>query len=54
MSEINIMHSYSQLKSKYTGRIADKACGSKSKKILKSKKNKHTLYFNNHSQIFSL
>ena len=30
-SEINIMHQYSQLKSKYTGKIADKACGSKSR-----------------------
>ena len=31
LSEINIMHQYSQLKGKYTGKIVDKACGSKSR-----------------------
>ena len=31
LSEINIMHKYSQLKSKYTGKIVGKACGSKSR-----------------------
>ena len=37
MSEINIMHQYSQQKSKYTGRITDKACGSKSRQYFKVK-----------------
>ena len=31
------MHQYSQLKSKYTGKIADKACGSKSRKYFEVK-----------------
>ena len=31
LSEINIMHQYSQLKSKYTGKIVDKACESESR-----------------------
>ena len=30
-SEITIMHQYSHLRIKYTGKIADKACGSKSR-----------------------
>ena len=31
------MYQYSQLKSKYAGKIADKACGSKSKKYCEVK-----------------
>ena len=31
LSEKNIMQKYSQLKSKYTGKIVDEACGSKSR-----------------------
>ena len=31
LSEINIMHQYSEIKSKHTSKIVEKACGSKSR-----------------------